>query len=726
MELGSFLGKLKGQEKEEPKQFLALVLTDELVQAAVWQVVKEQTEMVALGTPVEWDGDTGTTSELVTAVDATISSATEGMVQEPNEIILGIPHSWTDKNGVLGSKREFIKSINKELELKPLGYVAITDSVVSYLKMQEGTPTTSILIQVSRDELTLVLVRLGRIENIEMIGRGDDVVTDVIEGISRFKVSDNLPSRIILFNNMHNLDEIVQNLLSVDWQSQFPFLHIPKIETLPKDITIRALTVAGGSEVAKSLGFSVSEPQPSKEEESKEPEVVERVEASEPTPDPELVSPAEIGFGEEIKQGEKEEEVEVPEVEEVSAKITLPKLKLPTIKIPKISWNFPTGQRPLWIGLGMVVMVVAGILWAGWQLPSAKLEIQVIPKILDQDVEITLSTTATMTDIASGVVPAKLETKSASGEKIIETTGKKTVGEKAQGEVTIYNRTSLVKTFTKGTTISRDALKFTLDSDATIASKSAGSDYVDVPGKTSVPVTASAIGAEFNIAAGSELSVMNFGKDSYVAKNETGLTGGMAEEIQVVSKEDQKTLVQELTEELLSQMASEPQVGSEGEAVYLMASSAKISGETYSAKVGEQAKSLAANLTISASLLRYLTKDVTELVNSAIDQAVPAGFMRTAIPATVELFADTIDKTGETVKGRARVGVALLPTWDTSSLPNQLKGRSTSEIEGILKEAIPGFAGVTVTISPLWLPPRFKAMPRNSQKITISLIPATI
>ncbi|KKU46880.1 MAG: hypothetical protein UX62_C0004G0010 [Microgenomates group bacterium GW2011_GWA2_46_7] len=238
MEIGSFLGKLKGKEKEELKQFLALVLTDEIVQAAVWQVVNEQTEIVALGTPVEWDGDTGTTSELVTAVDATISSATEGMTMEPNEIIFGILPSWTDKAGILGSKRDFIKSISHELELKPLGYVAITDSVLSYLKMQEGTPATSILIQVSRDELTLVLVRLGHIENLETIGRSDDVVTDVLEGIARFKVSDNLPSRIILFNNMHNLDEISQNLMAVEWQSQFKFLHIPKVETLPKDVMI--------------------------------------------------------------------------------------------------------------------------------------------------------------------------------------------------------------------------------------------------------------------------------------------------------------------------------------------------------------------------------------------------------------------------------------------------------------------------------------------------------
>ena len=706
------LGKLKGKEKAEPKQFLALVLTDEQVQAAIWQVVNEQTEIVALGTPVEWDGDTGTTSELITAVDATISSATEGMTQEPNEIIFGILPSWTDKAGILGSKREFIKSISRELELKPLGYVAITDSVLSYLKMQEGTPTTSILIQVSRDELTLVLVRLGRIENLETIGRSDDVVTDVLEGISRFKASDNLPSRIILFNNMHNLDEISQSLVAVEWQNQFKFLHIPKVETLPKDVAIKALALAGGSEVAKSLGFTLNEPEPQQAEVATEEEIVEeRIETG-------LVSPEEIGFGEELE--------EVKEVPKERKKIMIPKLTFLRIKIPKIDWQYLMGKKSTLLVLSIVMVLAGGAFWFAWILPSAEVNVSVIPKILDQEVDMTLSTTASIVDIAGGVVPAKLETTEAAGEKIVETTGKKTVGEKTKGEVTIYNRTSLTKTFTKGTIISKGSLKYTLDSDVSVASKSAGSDYVDVPGKTNASVTATTLGNENNLEAGSEFTIMNFGLDSYVAKNESGLTGGTSEEIQVVAKEDQKSLVSSLTEELLAQITGNTQESSPGEAVYLIVSTAKISQESYSAKIGEQAKTLQGNLTITVSILRYQTSDVTELVNSSIDQAIPAGFVRASTPSTVELSAETVSDTGSLVKGQAKVKISLLPSWDATSLPAKLKGKNGSEIGEVLQAEIPGFQAVSATIAPLWLPPRFKTMPKNPKKIFIIVTPLTI
>jgi RNase H-fold protein (predicted Holliday junction resolvase) len=348
MELGNFLDKLKGREKEEPKQFLALVLTDEVVQAAVWSVLEKKTEIIAIGTPVEWDGDTGTTSELITAVDATISNAVEGLSEEPNEVILGIPHSWTDKDGVLGVKREFINKIRKELELKALGYVTITDSILSYLKMQEGTPTTSILIQVSRDELTLVLVRLGHIEAVETIGRGDDVVEDVTEGIAHFKIMENLPSRIILFNSMHNLDDIIQNLLSVNWQTQFNFLHLPKIEALAKDVTIRALAVAGGSEVAKSLGFAVSEtsPEPTGSDLEGRAQPAD-TEAGRSDPEEILLSAQEIGFVEEkIDFIDPEDEPPVP----ITAVVGLhtPGVSVPySFVLPKFKLLNPSAQNEI-------------------------------------------------------------------------------------------------------------------------------------------------------------------------------------------------------------------------------------------------------------------------------------------------------------------------------------------------------------------------------------------
>jgi len=767
MELGNFLGKLKGNSKTEPKKFLALVLTDEVVQSSVWSVINGQTEIIAVGSPVEWDGDTGTTGELITAVDATISSAVEGLEDEPSEVILGIPHSWTDKDGILGVKRDFITKIRKELELTAIGYVVITDSILSYLKMQEGTPTTSILIQVSRDELTLVLVKLGRIEAIETIGRSDDVVEDVTEGIARFKVLDNLPSRIILFNSMHNLDDLIQNLLSFDWQSQFNFLHTPKIEALPKDVTIRALSVAGGSEVAKSLGISLGPVIPSTMDQSEE-EVYEEASdqdsdpdaetvsdqsqeevqdlPSVPPPSTELLSGVDFGFKTISANGQGEMKpnfVEIDDEPELTdddqmddadlkvepkssspRKVSLPKISLPSFKIPTFKFQLPKLKAPIFIVGAVLILLAVLAYFLIWQLPHAVITASVIPKNLDQNVEITLSTTDSDINFTDKIVPAKIEVVQSSGEKTVETTGKKTVGELATGEVTIYNRTSASKNFPKGTSLSVGSLKFALDQDTTVASKSAGSDYVDVPGKATVKITASSIGKESNIASGTEFTVLSFGKDSYVAKNDSGLTGGTSEEVQVVGKEDQTKLTSELTAEILEQLKNSALTSSvAGTGVYLIADSAKVDEVEYSAKVGETSKSLTASLTIKATLLKYLTDDVATLVNSAIDQAVPSGYVRANLPSSVDLTASKVSDDETSVDGTAKVQVYLLPVLNQTQLQTYLKGRKTTELESVLTQLIPGFSGATVSITPKGLPTRFKAIPQNPKNITVNITP---
>ncbi|PIR99052.1 hypothetical protein COT87_01540 [Candidatus Collierbacteria bacterium CG10_big_fil_rev_8_21_14_0_10_44_9] len=712
MKLGNFLGKLKGREKEEPKQFLALVLTDEVVQAAVWSVLEEKTEIIAIGTPVEWDGDTGTTSELITAVDATISNAVEGLSQEPNEVILGISHSWTDKDGVLGVKREFINKIRKELDLKALGYVTITDSILSYLKMQEGTPTTGVLIQVSRDELELVLVRLGHIEAIETIGRGDDVVEDVTEGIARFKIMENLPSRIILFNSMHNLEDIIQNLLSVNWQTQFNFLHLPKIEALSQDVTIRALSVAGGSEVAKSLGFAVSESVPAGPGLAGPDDLPARPGPNgDPQPEPALLTAEEIGF--------------INPKDEPSSPITtkppfvMPKLKLPSVVFPTLKFNlsFP---KPLWwfLGGGFVLLVVL-VFWLIWILPKATVIISVVPKEIDKEVELTLSGTDTSINFADMIVPASIELITESGEKLIETTGKKIVGNSTKGEVTIYNRTSTVKTLAKGVTFFAGSLKFTLDSETMVASGSSSNDYV---GKSTGSITSSSIGAEYNLPPGTEFTIASFGKDSYVAKNDAALTGGTSEEVQVVGKDDQKILVKELTTKLLESIKNKSsQDRTPGIGIYLIDNSVKVDDASYSAKIGETAKTLTAKLTIKVSLLRYKTDDVTTLVNSSIDQAVPSGYIRADLPSTVELSASTVDDSGTTVRGSAKVKVALLPVVDSSHIQSLIKGKQASSLENILVSSVPGYVRTEIVVNPRWIPTRLKSIPLNPNNIIIQI-----
>jgi hypothetical protein len=782
MEISDVLSRLKKSEKTTP-QFLALVMTDEVVQAAVWQPGIDQADIIATGTPVEWDGDTGTTSELVSAVDATVSAATEGVATDLTQIIFGVPTTWTDAKGLVGARRELIKNVCHELELKPLGFVVLSDSILRYLKMQEGTPATSLLIEVSRDEVIVILVKLGQIEGTQVVGRSDDIVADVEEGVSRLATGDNLPSRIIVFNSMHNLDDVVQNLVGNDWLAKFNFLHIPKVESLPKDIMIKAVAVAGGAEVAKSIGLTPTLTAPSSSSsapvapvESTNAEPPDRPEPIHPAPattstletqNVEFVSPETAGFVigldtgssspvappsvtlvsdepvsvsldstltelDDLPRAEDEPGTEMetkiePESESpvlpVSAPIPEPVvesprrspklLTFPTIRLPRFA---PSSSRwLLWAAVPLIVLTVFGLGW--YTLPAASLTLTVATKPLTKSLPLTIMSDGSGGDSTTITATTRVET--LSGQKTVPATGTKIIGDPARGEVTLYNRTSLTKTFAKGTKLKAGQLEFTLDQDVTVASKAAGADYVDIPGKATGKITAAAIGEASNLASGTEFLVASFSKDSYIAKNDRALSGGTAEEVKVISKTDLTSLAKALTDELVHDL--DLRVGQSGEGNYVMAKSAKVVTESYTGKVGDAKAEVTGNLELAVKVLSYQTSDVEALLTKQSEAAIPPGFTRTTLPATVRL-TDVTEESDGTVQGIAAVSLPLVPELDKAALAERLKGQSAGNIQAILS-SVPGLVGADITLSPRWLPPRLKVMPRQANKITISIVP---
>lgn len=746
MTVPNFLDKLTGKKEAVDKTFLALVLSDHRVQAAVWKVNASLTEIVSLGTPVEWDGDVATTNELIQAVDATISSATEGFDLEPDEIVLGLANAWVDSNGIKQSKKDLIKSICRELTLKPIGYVVIADTIVKYLKMQEGTPPTSLLIQVDQRSVTLSLVELGGIKYTISVGSSDEISSDVAEAISRLPKEVSLPSRFILVSAMENTSDLVQALTAYDWQKSFSFLHTPKIEALPKDVEVHATAVAGGSEVAASLGFSI--------EPNEQPVVAD---TSEPVSDtyetPALPkTAADFGFynasAEELsatlkpnEEGVEDLPVTPPastkdvadsalELEDEEDKKPKIKLNLPTLpsfnfnfKPPKISLpkvSIQTGNnRLLFVVLGLALLLF-GAFAAYYYVPAATVSVVMQAKPLTETVNITLKGDATKVDQEASIVPATYTTKEISGSGEVSVTGTKTIGDPAKGEITIYNRTTLPKTLLKGTSITSNSLKFTLDSDVTVASKSAGADYVDVPGKASVKVTAATFGTAGNLKSGSEFSIANFTKDSFVAKNDSALTGGTSQEVTVVSESDKATLLKTIKSQLSTELRETmlPDQNS-GENYFIIEDDTKVIAEKYSGKVGDTATSLSADITMSIGVISYNQGDVQQLVKNTIESSVPSGYIRTEIEPTITL-RDTKVVDDKDVVGTADVTLYVVPSVDTKGMIEAIKGKKYSEAIAFLSR-IPSVTSTQISLTPN-LPPRLSSLPQNKDRITIKVM----
>jgi hypothetical protein len=278
----------------------------------------------------------------------------------------------------------------------------------------------------------------------------------------------------------------------------------------------------------------------------------------------------------------------------------------------------------------------------------------------------------------------------------------------------------LVKKFAKGTSLEANDLTFTLDEDVSVASSSSGSDYVNVPGKATVKVTADAIGEDGNLSENTEFSVAEYSASTYIAKNESSLSGGNSSTISVVSSDDLNSLLSSISEKLAVKAQEDLLLSStSGSGVFLLKDSFKVTDESYSADLGQEASVLEGTVEASINGIQYLTQDVEQLLSSRIQEALPPGYTRTLDPPSVELSSAEVETESEVI-AEAKVKIRLLPQLNQDSIRATLRGLSTD----LIKEALSGVVGMDtahVVITPKFLPPRWKKMPRNPNNITIHI-----
>ena len=240
------------KQKNTPELFLAVEIHESMIKSAVWQVEDETPSIVALGSYELWD----TEDSLINGVDASLTEAIRGIDTEPDRVIFGLPDSWLVENRIHPTKQKLIKRLIKELDLKAIGMVTITEAIVSHLKTQEGVPPTVILLEIYPSKVIVSLVNLGEIQAQEEVGRSDDLARDVEEGLARFE-AEKLPARFVLTNG-GDLENEEQQIIGYSWTEKLPFIHLPKVQVLPIDFSIRAIALSGGSEAAKAIGLEIA------------------------------------------------------------------------------------------------------------------------------------------------------------------------------------------------------------------------------------------------------------------------------------------------------------------------------------------------------------------------------------------------------------------------------------------------------------------------------------
>jgi len=685
----------------EPDYFLAIEIHESLIKTALWEVAEGVPSVVNIGSFESWADE----DSLINGVDASLEQAVKVIKSEPRKVIFGLPDSWIDDGKVHTSKTKLISRLIKELGLNPIGMVPINSAIAHYMKKLEGIPPTAILLEIYITKVVVSIIEKGEIVASEETARSDDLAQDVEEGLTVIG-SEKLPARFILTNG-GALEEEEQRITSHPWQERLPFQHMPKVEVLPVEFSIKAIALTGGTEAVQYLTGEIKEDSheeslPAEETNIYVPEetpatISELGFSYEESDAPDTVEKAPLEIYNEPVIDSSEPEFAISQEEPIVVKKTspkfvvslpsLPKFKFPKLKTQKNTWLYLL-IFPVVLGLGFVAYLFAG---------QATISIFFNPQKITSQFNISIAESS-----VSGTPTLIATKKSVTGtaKEQIATTGDAIVGDKATGTITIANKSITPIILKAGATIVSENGKYTyaITDAITVASKSADPlTFQETYGKaTGITVNAVKIGADYNLPKNSTFSVDNYSRNVAYAVADTDFSGGTSRAVRAVSKADQDKLLQIATDKIKAQINSSTQVQTPG-FKSLALSEFAFTKKTFDKNVGEEATNLNLDLEGAVDTLVYSEDSLYQL---AVEQLAPQITGGTEIfPGNTSIILETPIKKDTYYQAKVNVEASLFPKIDEVKYADFVKGKKSTSIRPIFS-TIQGFDHLTLRITP--------------------------
>ncbi|MBI2022405.1 hypothetical protein HYS97_00955 [Candidatus Daviesbacteria bacterium] len=694
--------------------------------------------------------------QLIEASNIALDEALADFQPEPAKVLFGVPDSWLQDEELKPEKLKTLRQMVKELDISPLAYVSTTQAISHYMNKDQGVPLTAILVKIT-DPLSVTVVKGGKVVESRDQKRTDNLPQDIEKALMSITDVEVLPSRFLIYGTEKE-GKFKDEIQAFPWMNQLPFLHLPKIEILPDEIEIQAICLAGASELHPDTNFNTKDliapskpelkhhakalPQATAEELGFVQGEIEDEEKRHHAKD-EYDAGLEDGFDEE-KEDEhfgRRRETHHPAVfheghTELALASPLDRFKalvaapLSLIKKPRIGIEHHGGKSPIFLKAGKIlilpVIILLFLVAAFLFLPKAKVSVFIDLRVLEKDSQIVADPKISQIDEANKIIPGKTAKTEQVDTGKGSATGKKKVGEEAKGKVIVYNKTSSLKTISQGTVLTGpNNLKFALDTSVQIASQSSsvGADFTTIvkPGKSDpVGATATEIGPEGNIAAGTELSVSGSSSDQVVAKVDTAFSGGVSKDVTVVTSDDQKKLLAQVTSDLRKKAQEDIQGKLEpGFKVLAEGLSEEVVKKTYSKNVNDQASEFSLSLTARYSGTAYSENDLKTIVSKLVETNVPEGYKLDLTRTETQADVSKIEKDGRLIF-LAKFKAKLMPKLDEAQIKKDIAGKSPIQAADRLKK-IENVIGSSFEITPSLPFKPLQILPILPQNISIEV-----
>ncbi|HSD98511.1 MAG TPA: baseplate J/gp47 family protein [Patescibacteria group bacterium] len=234
---------LKFFEKKAPTDyFLALLFRDEKIHAVVFEQINGRIQVVGEGkADLPSSLESVSDETLLDSCDKAISIAETSLPNgiQTHKTVFGVKETWVEDTHITKDHLTKLKTISDQLDLKPIGFLVFPEAIAHLLQKEEGAPVSAILAETGKKQLTITLLRAGRIVGTEEVPLGESLTATLEDGLKQFDNVEILPSRVILFDQGDTKAE--KAFLAHKWSKSLPFLHVPQVTTLPADFDTRAI-----------------------------------------------------------------------------------------------------------------------------------------------------------------------------------------------------------------------------------------------------------------------------------------------------------------------------------------------------------------------------------------------------------------------------------------------------------------------------------------------------
>ena len=552
------------------------------------------------------------------------------------------------------SYSEKLQEITKQNDLECLGYAEYNEVLARYLQEKEQTPLTSIVVEIDSPAVSAFIYKGGELVFSDTVAKTGNLTSDLEEIFSRSNKNTILPARMIMYDSS-DLEKESSQILTHNWPDNL-FIQLPKVEILNSDEVTEALVLEFkeqlfGQPDSKFFGKNIlnkSETQVLEEEKTDKDALKGFVIGEDIREQKENIT--------ETLKDEQEIESETSIVEEPEAALPAQKSLMPAwlsfdflkskffldrFKIPQINiFKGGVGNKKLLLALAGFVLIGVAIFSLLYFFHKATLSVFYESKKIEKNV-----------DISEGLTIEK-STETITEKASISTTGSKNIGEKANGEITIFNAGNEI-VFEKGTELkTEDNLVFTLDQDVTAAGAQKTvtdeGDILTTTSKTKAQITATEIGTKYNIKNDVKLTIEESDATTHFARTNQAFSGGSSKKVRTASREDFDGIDKEIKSKINKKSSASLKKMSAQKNIIKDLTEIEIIDETYSKEVAEEADILELEVKAQVTYYFYDDNQLKDILIKELETDVPSNYSLNGENINAAIIrAEKDDETGD-------------------------------------------------------------------------------